>query len=41
MNAIIAQCGGPTPVINATVAAVIAAWQAARLRGSLWEPPRL
>ena len=27
MNAIIAQCGGPTPVINATVAAVIAAWQ--------------
>ena len=27
MNAIVAQCGGPTPVINATVAAVIAAWQ--------------
>ena len=26
MNAIIAQCGGPTPVINATVAAVIVAW---------------
>ncbi len=28
MNAIIAQCGGPTPVINATLAAVIAEWQA-------------
>jgi ATP-dependent phosphofructokinase / diphosphate-dependent phosphofructokinase len=27
MNAIIAQCGGPTPVINATLAAVIAEWQ--------------
>ena len=27
MNAIVAQCGGPTPVINATVAAVVAAWQ--------------
>ena len=28
MHAIIAQCGGPTPVINATLAAVIAEWQA-------------
>ena len=28
MNAIIAQCGGPTPVINATLAAVIGEWQA-------------
>jgi 6-phosphofructokinase 1 len=27
MNAIIAQCGGPTPVINASLAAVVRAWQ--------------
>lgn len=35
MNAIVAQCGGPTPVINATVAAVIAAWRA-RNSGNLY-----
>jgi 6-phosphofructokinase 1 len=37
MNAIIAQCGGPTPVINATLAAVVAEWQtkgSGRLYGS-------
>ncbi len=27
MNAIVAQCGGPTPVINASLAAVIKHWQ--------------
>jgi 6-phosphofructokinase 1 len=27
MNAIITQCGGPTPVINASLAAIVRAWQ--------------
>ena len=27
MNAIVAQCGGPTPVINASLAAIVAGWQ--------------
>ena len=27
MNAIVAQCGGPTPVINASLAALVRAWQ--------------
>jgi 6-phosphofructokinase 1 len=27
MNAVVAQCGGPTPVINATLSAVVVAWQ--------------
>jgi 6-phosphofructokinase 1 len=36
MNAVVAQCGGPTPVINATLAAVVAAWQGLPLaQGSL------
>jgi 6-phosphofructokinase 1 len=36
MNAVVAQCGGPTPVINATLAAVVAAWQGSPLgSGSL------
>lgn len=29
MNAIIAQCGGPSPVINASLAAAVRAWQEA------------
>lgn len=35
MNAIVVQCGGPTPVINASLAAVIEAWSAAGA-GKLW-----
>ena len=27
MNTIVAQCGGPTPVINASLAAIVRAWQ--------------
>ncbi len=36
MNTLIAQCGGPTPVINTTLAALIAAWQALPGGGRLW-----
>lgn len=35
MNAIVAQCGGPTPVINASLAAVVSAWQESR-RGRIY-----
>lgn len=39
MNAIVVQCGGPTPVINASLGALIAAWQrdgGGRLFGARW-----
>lgn len=36
VGAIVAQCGGPTAVINASLAAVIAAWQTAPGAGALW-----
>ncbi|MBW7886553.1 MAG: diphosphate--fructose-6-phosphate 1-phosphotransferase [Caldilineaceae bacterium] len=36
MNALIAQCGGPTAVINASLAAVVRAWQAIPKHGKLW-----
>lgn len=35
MNAIVAQCGGPTPVINATLAAAVAEWQT-RSKGAIY-----
>lgn len=36
MNTLLAQCGGPTPVINASLAALITAWQALPGGGRLW-----
>lgn len=36
VGAIVAQCGGPTAVINASLAAVIAAWQTTPGIGTLW-----
>jgi 6-phosphofructokinase 1 len=42
MNTIVAQCGGPTPVINATLAAIIEGWQSMEDGGSpqrAGEPP--
>ncbi len=36
MNTLIAQCGGPTPVINTSLAALITAWQALPGGGRLW-----
>ncbi len=36
MNAIVLQCGGPTPVVNASLAAVIAACQAESSVRQLW-----
>lgn len=36
VHGLVAQCGGPTPVVNATLAAAIAAWQAAPHTGRLW-----
>ena len=36
MNTLIAQCGGPTPVINTSLAALITAWQALPGGGHLW-----
>ena len=39
MNAVVAQCGGPTPVINTTLAAIVQSWQqlgSGRLYGSCY-----
>lgn len=35
-NALVLQCGGPTPVVNASLAGVIAAWRERRSGGTLW-----
>lgn len=35
-NAIVAQCGGPTPVINASLAAIVSAWQRQAPRGGIY-----
>ncbi len=36
MNALIAQCGGPTAVFNASLAAVVERWRAGAGAGRLW-----
>lgn len=36
MNVLVLQCGGPTPVVNATLAAVIATGQANTAIGDIW-----
>jgi 6-phosphofructokinase 1 len=41
MNAIVAQCGGPTPVINASLAAVIEAWEQGQGNSQRGEAGRL